>query len=125
MIKLVEILESIYKKKDSAKKSFKTYDIKVKVKTDKRINKNEVEERIRGIEGVTIVKSIESQKLDNLSDRNSKYNYDLYDIKFVTNSDPKQKIDSIKDDIPHSKDNSVKIKGVASISPDYKTIEKI
>jgi hypothetical protein len=125
MIKLVEILESIYKKKDSAKKSFKTYDIKVMVKTDKRINKNEVEERIRGIEGVTIVKSIESQKLDNLSDRNSKYNYDLYDIKFVTNSDPKQKIDSIKDDILHSKDNSVKIKGVASISPDYKTIEKI
>jgi hypothetical protein len=126
MIKLFNILsETVYQKKDSAKKSFKTFDIKVIVKTDKKINRNEVEERIRGIEGVTIVKSIESQRLDNLSKKNTKYNYDLYDIKFVTNSDPKTKIDAIKDDILHSDDNSVKIRGVASISPDYESIEKV
>jgi hypothetical protein len=126
MISLFNILtESEYEKKESAKRSFRTYAIVVLIRTIKKINKNEVEERIRGIEGVTIVKPIESDRVTNLSQKNPKYNYDLYEIKFITKDSPPDKINSIKNDILHSKDDAIKIKGVVSFSPDFETLKKV
>lgn len=126
MISLMTILtESEYEKKESAKRAFKTYEIVVLLRTVKKINRNEVEERIRAIEGVTIVRPIDSDRVDNLSKKNSKYNYDLYQIKLVTKGNPSDKINDIKNDILHSKDDSVKIKGVVSFSPDLETLKKV
>lgn len=119
------LTESEYEKKESAKRAFKTYEIVVLLRTVKKINRNEVEERIRAIEGVTIVRPIDSDRVDNLSKKNSKYNYDLYQIKLVTKGNPSDKINDIKNDILHSKDDSVKIKGVVSFSPDLETLKKV
>lgn len=121
------LIETEYEKKESAKKVFKTYEIMLLIKTEKKINRTEVQERIRAIDGVTIVESVESKRLDDLSKKNNKNNFDLYKVKFLSNKDPKDKIESIKNDILHSDPDkdSTKISGVVLASPDFETLKKV
>lgn len=121
------LIESEYEKKESAKKAFRTYEITLLIKTEKKINRTEVQDRIRAIDGVTTVESMESDRLDSLSKKNTKNNFDLYKIKFMTNKDPKEKVDTIKDNILHSDPdkNSAKISGVVLASPDLETLKRI
>lgn len=121
------LIETEYEKKESAKKVFRTYEIMLLIKTMKKINRTEVQERIRAIDGVTTVESVESKILDDLSKKNNKNNFDLYKVKFMSNKDPKSKIESIKNDILHSDPDkdSTKINGVVLASPDFETLKKV
>lgn len=121
------LVEVEYEEKESAKKNFRTYEVIILIKTEKKINRTQVQERIRGIEGVTIVDSMESDRLDTASKKDSKYNLDLYRVKFMTNKRPEEKVEIMKRDILHSDPakDSFKINGVVSASPDMKTIKKI
>jgi len=128
MIKLLDILsESDYKKKDLANKNYKNYEVQILVKSKKNINRSSIEDRIRGLEGVTIVKDMSTPQLDLLGKRNKNFNYDLYLVKFITHMDPNQKIKKMIDQILHSDPGSDhhKIVGVVSAAPKLDTLEKI
>lgn len=102
------------------------YEVFFIIKTLKDVNITDVEDRIRGIEDVQIVRSIPNDKLDKLSNSSDVYNWSLTRIKFLTNKDPNSGINYIKNRILKSndKDGTKKIIGVASATPKSDTLRK-
>jgi hypothetical protein len=102
------------------------YEVFYIIKTLKDINITDVEDRIRGIEDVQIVRSIPNDKLNKLSDSSDTYNWSLTRVKFLTDSDPKTAVEYIKNRILKSNDSegTKKIVGVASATPKPDTLRK-
>jgi hypothetical protein len=102
------------------------YEVLFIIKTVKDVNITDVEDRIRGIEDVQIVRSIPNDKLDRLSDNNNTYNWSLTRVKFLTDKDPNKTTEYIKNRILQSSDSShtKKIIGVVSARPKPETLQK-
>jgi hypothetical protein len=102
------------------------YEVFFIIKTVKDLNITDVEDRIRGIEDVQIVRSIPNDKLDKLSDASDRYNWSLTRVKFLTYKDPSRTIEYIKNRILRSNDSegTKKIIGVVSATPKTDTLQK-
>lgn len=102
------------------------YEVFFIIKTLKDVNITDVEDRIRGIEDVQIVRSIPNEKLNKLSDSSDVYNWSLTRIKFLTDKDANAGVNYIKNRILRSndKEGTKKIIGVASATPKPDTLRK-
>ena len=79
-------------------------------------NATEAYNQVRGIKDVIVVKVINNDKLESLSDAN--YDYALLEIKFINNGTPQETIQSIKQ-------SALKINGLVKFFPREKSLVKI
>lgn len=97
--------------------NFETYFLQVIIKIEKRKSNNtEVYNQIRAIQDVIVVKVINNDKVEALSDNN--YDYQLLEIKFINESTPEQTISAIKE-------KALKIIGLVKFFPRAKSLVKI
>jgi len=109
MIKLQDILlEAV---------SLDKIDILIKTSTD--INKVEIYNQIRALEGVVVVTVEQSEYLD--SQATDKFEYSLLHLKYIVSSDSKTDIDKIKKDAMIT----TRIPGLLQFIPRYKTAQFI
>ncbi len=128
MISLIDILrEGEYKKKEPGNKNYKGYSVHILIKSKDSINRNNLEDRLRALEGVTIVKDMSTPQLDRINQKSKNFNYDLYQIKFVTHLPPEEKIQILIDQILHSniENGHHKIVGAVNATPKLDTLEKL
>jgi hypothetical protein len=97
--------------------TFETYFIQVIIKMErKKSNATEAYNQVRGIKDVIVVKVINNDKLESLSDAN--YDYALLEIKFINERTPQETIQMIKQD-------ALKINGLVKFFPREKSLVKI
>ena len=125
MVKLSDILLE-EDKKESLKQTFHTYQCDFLIKFERKINKTQAAERVRGINTVTTVVNINNPKIDNMNRSQEKYEYDMLKIDFITNNDPKKQIDRIAFEMAHSdrEKGIFNIKGIVSAKPLLDTLKK-
>lgn len=93
--------------------------IDVLIKTSKDINKVEVYNRLRAVEGVVVITVEQNEFLD--SKATDKFEYSLLHMKYIVTSDPKTDIDRIKKDAMVT----TRIPGLLQFIPRYKTAQNI
>lgn len=128
MIKLIDILlEKDYTPKKSLKKTFSTYSCYFIVKFKKEVNRTQALERIRGIKDVTIVDVSTDASLEKFNKKSDKYDFEMMEIKFVTNKKPDDAIEKIVEAMVHSDDaEDVKfIPGIVAAKPKLDTLTKL
>jgi hypothetical protein len=109
MIKLENILlEAI---------SLDKIDVLIKTSTD--VNKVEVYNQLRAIEGVVVITVEQNEFLD--SKATDKFEYSLLHMKYLVTSDPKTDIDKIKKNAISTK----RIPGLLQFIPRYKTTQNL
>jgi len=97
--------------------TFETYFIQAIIKMErKKSNATEAYNQVRGIKDVIVVKVINNDKLESLSDAN--YDYALLEIKFINERTPQETIQMIKQD-------ALKINGLVKFFPREKSLVKI
>jgi hypothetical protein len=126
-MKLLDILLKEEKKKESLKQSFHTYECEFLIKFEKKINKTQAAERIRGIKTVTTVVNINNSKIDTMNRNQTVYEYDMLKVNFITNYEPKKQLERIAYEMSKSnRDKQVfNIKGIVSAKPILDTLKKI
>ncbi len=90
------MLEDISEKKESLKKTYHTYSCYYIVKFEKKMNRTQMVERIRGIPSVTIVDLRGDVKLDKINKSLADYEYSSVEIKFITNRKPLEHVEFIR-----------------------------
>jgi len=109
MIKLENILlEAI---------SLDKIDILIKTSTD--VNKVEVYNQLRALEGVVVITVEQNEYLD--SQATDRFEYSLLHMKYIVTADPKTDIDKIKKDAMITK----RIPGLLQFIPRYKTAQNV
>lgn len=109
MIKLENILlEAI---------SLDKIDVLIKTSTD--INKVEVYNQLRALEGVVVITVEQNEFLDGKA--TEKFEYSLLHMKYLVTSDPKTDIDRIKKDAMVT----TRIPGLLQFIPRYKTAQNV
>jgi hypothetical protein len=93
--------------------------IDVLIKTSKDINKVEVYNRLRAVEGVVVITVEQNEFLD--SKATDRFEYSLLHMKYIVTSDPKTDIDKIKKDAMVT----TRIPGLLQFIPRYKTAQNI
>ena len=93
--------------------------IDVLIKTSTDINKVEVYNQIRALEGVVVVTVEQSEFLD--SKATERFEYSLLHMKYIVTSDSKTDIDNIKKDAL----TTTRIPGLLQFIPRYKTIQNL
>ena len=93
--------------------------IDVLIKTSKDINKVEVYNRLRAVEGVVVITVEQNEFLD--SKATDRFEYSLLHMKYIVTSDPKTDIDKIKKDAMVT----TRIPGLLQFIPRYKTVQNI
>jgi len=97
--------------------TFETYFIQAIIKMERRKgNATEAYNQVRGIKNVIVVKVINNEKLESLSDAN--YDYALLEIKFINEGTPQETIQMIKQ-------AALKINGLVKFFPREKSLVKI
>lgn len=97
--------------------NFETYFMQVIIKIEKKKSNNtEVYNQVRGIQDVVVVKVINNDQVEALSDAN--YDYQLLEIKFINEGTPEQTISMIKE-------KALKILGLVKFFPRAKSLVKI
>jgi hypothetical protein len=91
----------------------------VLIKTTKDINKVDIYNQIRAIEGVVVMTIEQSEYLD--SKATDKFEYSLLHIKYLVTSDPKTDINKIKEQCLIT----VRITGLLQFIPRYQTSKKV
>ena len=86
MIKLETILNE---------RSFETYFVQVVIRMKKEFNFTEIYNQIRGVKNVVVIKVIDNEKLDRLSE-DTDYKYALMNIKFISEGNAIETITNIK-----------------------------
>jgi len=109
MIKLVNMLLE----------STNLFRMDVLIKTTKDINKVDIYNQIRAIEGVVVMTIEQSEYLD--SKATDKFEYSLLHIKYLVTSDPKTDINKIKEQCLIT----VRITGLLQFIPRYQTSKKV
>jgi hypothetical protein len=126
-MKLLDILLEEDKKKQSLKQTFHTNYCEFLIKFEKKINKTQAIERIRGIKTVTVVENVPNSKIELINKNLKDYEYSLLGVKFITNQDVKKQIERISYEM--AKGNREKgvfnIKGIVSAKPRLDTLKKI
>ena len=97
--------------------TFETYFMQAIIKMErKKGNATEAYNQVRGIKDVIVVKVINNDKLESLS--NANYDYALLEIKFINERTPQETIQMIKRD-------ALKINGLVKFFPREKSLVKI
>jgi cell division protein FtsX len=97
--------------------AFETYFMQAIIKIEKKKSNNtEVYNQVRGIQDVIVVKVINNEQVEALSDNN--YDYALLEIKFINEGTPEQTISMIKE-------KALKILGLVKFFPRAKSLVKI
>ena len=97
--------------------TFETYFIQAIIKMErKKGNATEAYNQVRGIKDVIVVKVINNEKLESLSDAN--YDYALLEIKFINEGTPEETIQSIKQ-------AALQINGLVKFFPREKSLVKL
>jgi hypothetical protein len=97
--------------------TFETYFIQAIIKMErKKGNATEAYNQVRGIKDVIVVKVINNEKLESLSDAN--YDYALLEIKFINEGTPEETINMIKQ-------AALGINGLVKFFPRAKSLVKI
>jgi hypothetical protein len=97
--------------------TFETYFMQVIIKMERKTgNATEAYNQVRGIKGIIVVKVINNDKLESLSDAN--YDYALLEIKFINDGTPQETIQIIKQ-------AALKINGLVKFFPREKSLVKI
>ena len=128
MVKLLDILlEGKYIPKKSLKKTFHTYSCYFIVKFKKEVNRTQALERIRGIKDVTIVDVGTDVSLEKFNKKSDKYDFEMMEIKFVTNQKPEDAMEKIVTAMVHSddKEDVTFIPGVVAAKPKIDTLVKL
>lgn len=128
MVKLVDILiEDRGERKVSIKKTFHTYSCVFLVKFKKKFNRVQAVERVRGIKTVTIVDLRGDERLDKINRTLTDYEYSTVEVKFITNKDPKQHLEYIKNAMVGSdkKQDIDNIVGIVAAKPKLDTLIQI
>lgn len=102
------------------------YEVIAVIKSNADYNKLDIFNKIRGIKDIVTVKVLKSEQLEKLSKDGVEFN--LLKVKFITSTDPLEKLEKIKDQILHSKITTDKIVGVLNIAfktDDLKKIDKL
>ena len=79
-------------------------------------NATEIYNQVRAIKNIIVIKVINNDKLESLSDAN--YDYALLEIKFINEGTPQETIQTIKD-------SALKISGLFKFFPREKSLLKI
>lgn len=129
MLKLINILfeDSDKNKKESMKKRFPTYSCYFIVKFKKKVNRIQAVERIRGIKSVTIVDLRGDEKLEKINNAIVDYEYSSVEVKFVTDKNPKDQVEYIRQAMIRSdrKSNIPKIPGIVGAKARIETLKRI
>lgn len=128
MIKLLDILlEGKYTPKQSIKKTFHTYSCYFIVKFKKEVNRTQALERIRGIKDVTIVDVGTDPSLEKFNKKSDKYDFEMMEIKFVTNKPAEDAMEKIVAAMVHSDsaDDIHFIPGIVAARPKLDTLTKL
>lgn len=132
MIKLLDILlekdsEYRFKKKESIKKTFHSYSCVFLVKFKRKINRVQAVERVRGIPTVTIVDLRGDERLDKINRTLKDYEYSTIEVKFITNKDPKEHLQFIKNAMVKSdkEKDLANIPGIVAAEPRLNTLIKV
>lgn len=127
MVKFLNILlEDKYVPKKSLKKSFSTYSCTFIVKFKKEVNRTQALERIRGIKDVTIVDVTNDTNLEKFNKKSDKYDFEMVEIKFITNRKPEDAMKKIVTAMVHSNDSEDVnfIPGIVAAKPKLDTLIK-
>jgi hypothetical protein len=125
MVKLIDILvEARFDKKESIKKTYRTYSCVFLVKFKKKFNRVQAVERVRGIKTVTIVDLRGDERLDKINRTLTDYEYSTVEVKFITNKDPKKHLEYIKNAMVGSdkKKDIDNIVGIVAAKPKLDTL---
>lgn len=132
MVKLLDILlekdsEYRFKKKESIKKTFHSYSCVFLVKFKRKINRVQAVERVRGIPTVTIVDLRGDERLDKINRTLKDYEYSTIEVKFITNKDPKEHLQFIKNAMVKSdkEKDLANIPGIVAAEPRLNTLIKV
>jgi hypothetical protein len=114
-----------YKKKENIKLNFDTYTCYFLIKTLKRKNKNEVLERVRGLKDVTIVDVVKNDRLEAITSKSKIHDFSLFKVKFVTNKDPLERVEELKDEMLRSDvaKDKYRIVGIVYVKPQIATVK--
>lgn len=125
MVKLIDILvEARFDRKESIKKTYRTYSCVFLVKFKKKFNRVQAVERVRGIKTVTIVDLRGDERLDKINRTLTDYEYSTIEVKFITNKDPKNHLEYIKKAMVGSdrKQDIDNIVGIVAAKPKLDTL---
>lgn len=125
MVKLIDILvEARFDRKESIKKTYRTYSCVFLVKFKKKFNRVQAVERVRGIKTVTIVDLRGDERLDKINRTLTDYEYSTVEVKFITNKDPKNHLEYIKKAMVGSdkKQDIDNIVGIVAAKPKLDTL---
>ncbi len=106
--------------KQILKESLTLYEMEVLIRTsrDKEVNKIEIYNRLRALQGVVVVNVEQNNFLHTKTDERSEYS--LIHIKYIVGKDPVESMNIIKQDaLMHSK-----IPGLLQFIPRVKTVKK-
>jgi hypothetical protein len=101
---------------------YQKYKIYYLIKIIKGTNLTYIMDRIRGVKGVVVARPEYSDKLEDITKRNQNFEFYLIKIKFITDKQPSEIAEEIKDIILTGDENNPKIKGVAFLKPKLDTI---
>jgi hypothetical protein len=94
-----------------------TYFISAIIKMERKTgNATEIYNQVRAVKNIIVIKVINNDKLESLSDAN--YDYALLEIKFINEGTPQETIQTIKD-------SALKIPGLVKFFPREKSLLKI
>ena len=97
--------------------NFETYFLQVIIKIEKKkTNNTEVYNQVRAIQDVIVVKVINNDQVEALSDTN--YDYQLLEIKFINETTPQETVNNIKQ-------KALSILGLVKFFPRAKSLVKI
>lgn len=121
------LLEREFERKESIKKTYHTYSCYFIVKFKKKVNRVQAVERVRGIKTVTIVDLRGDEKLEKINRNLVDYEYSSVEVKFVTNKNPKEQVEAIRQAMVTSDKNKGidNIIGIVAASARLETLKKI
>jgi hypothetical protein len=94
-----------------------TYFVSAIIKMERKTsNATEIYNQVRAVKNIVVIKVINNDKLESLSDAN--YDYALLEIKFINEGTPQETIQIIKD-------SALKIPGLVKFFPREKSLLKI
>jgi len=123
----IDIINENYNKKESLKKTYRTYTCTFIVKFLKKVNRTQAVERVRGIKTITVVDVKTDLGLEKINAKSDKYDYEPVDIKFITNKDPKKHLDYLVKAMVKSdrKEGIEFIPGIVAAKPKIDTLKQI
>ena len=90
-----------------------------------QLSSNEVLERVRGLKDVTIVDVVKNDRLEAITSKSKIHDFSLFKVKFVTNKDPLERVEELKDEMLRSDvaKDKYRIVGIVYVKPQIATVK--